>query len=33
MEEGRNAFNILDINLQERDLYKGPDVDGRIILE
>ena len=33
MEEGRNAFQILKVNLQERDLWGGLGVDGRTILE
>ena len=33
MEEGRSAFKILTINLQERDLSGGLDVDETTILE
>ena len=32
MEEGRSAFKILTVNLQERDLWGGLGVDGRTIL-
>ena len=33
MEEGRSAFKIFEVNLQERDLWGGLGVDGRTILE
>ena len=33
MEEDRNAFNILTVNLQERHLYEILDVDERTILK
>ena len=33
MEEGRSAFKILHVNLQERDLLEGLDVDRRTTLE
>jgi len=33
MEEGRSDFKILTDNLQQRDLWGGLGVDGRIILE
>ena len=33
MEEGRDAFKILTVSLQERDLQEGLFGDGRTILE
>ena len=33
MEEGRSAFKMLTGNLQERDLWGGQGVDGRLISE
>ena len=33
IEEGRSAFKVLTVNLQERDLWGGLGVDGRTILE
>ena len=33
MEEGRGEFNILQVNLQERELEEDLGIDGRTILE
>ena len=33
MEEGRSAFKMLTVNLQERDIWGGLGIDGRTILE
>ena len=33
MEEGRSAFKIITVNLQERDIWGGLEVDRRTILE
>ena len=33
MEESRNAFKILKVNLQKRDLQEGLGVDWKTLLE